>query len=171
MKIDQDTSSKNISGDQTSKNEIEKNNFYKYPNILTDTIGVVINGLRENEDCSKQRKHLKKLVKKLQVKKDHFAKSLLRTLKSSLGDGYTPEVQEAWVFVFKMLLSNVTASASKAKDVNGEQDPERMLDLIKMLAFLFLTIIAAYVCLNTQANTFDEMVFSLLKASNEQITN
>ena len=48
MKVDVDTSD-----DQNSKNEIEKNNFYRYPNMIIDTIGVVINGLRENEDCSK----------------------------------------------------------------------------------------------------------------------
>ena len=48
MKLDADTSD-----DQASKNEIEKNSFYKSPNMIIDTMGVVINGLRENEDCSK----------------------------------------------------------------------------------------------------------------------
>ena len=104
------------------------------------------------------------MVKKLQVKKEHFAKSLLNTLKSNLGEEFTPEVQEAWIFVFKMLLSNPTSTSTDA-----EQDPERMLDYIKMLAFLFLTIMAAYVWNSTQAKTFDEMVFTLTKTSNEVI--
>ena len=46
MKLDVDTSQ---IGDQASKNEIEKNSFSR----VIDTMGVVINGLRENEDCSK----------------------------------------------------------------------------------------------------------------------
>tara|TARA_B110000305_G_C19174476_1_gene508950 strand:- start:148 stop:345 length:198 start_codon:yes stop_codon:yes gene_type:complete len=65
-----------------------------------------------------------------------------------------------------MLLSNASSASSEAKE-----DPERMLDIIKMLAFLFLTIMAASVWLSTQAKTFDEMVFSLSKASNELIAN
>ena len=101
MKLDVETSD-----DQASKNEIEKNSFYKCPNMIIDTMGVVINGLREHEDYSKQRKHLKKLVRKLQVKKELFARALLSTLKTNLGEGFTPEVQEAWILVFKMLLSN-----------------------------------------------------------------
>ena len=129
--------------------------------MIIDKMGVVINGLRENEDWHKQRKHLRKMVKKLQVNKDHFVMSLLTTLKSNLGDGYTPEVKEAWMIVFKMLLRN---GGSSSASIDEEEDPERTLDYIKMTAFLFLTIIAAYVYLNTNwenAKTFDEMVFIL----------
>ena len=65
-----------------------------------ELMGNLINSLSENEDGTKSRKNFNKMVKKLQVEKEIFARSMLNTLKSNLGKGYTPEVQEAWIKLF-----------------------------------------------------------------------
>lgn len=70
---------------------------------LMATLGVVVNGLRDLDRIVPVAQDLAIRHVTYGVKAEHYDKvgaSLLRTLEKGLGDGFTPEVKEAWTTAY-----------------------------------------------------------------------
>lgn len=84
---------------------------------LMATLGVVVNGLRDLDKIVPVAQELAIKHVDYGVKAEDYDKvgaSLLRTLEKGLGDGFTPEVKEAWTGAYTTLAGAMTAAAYPA---------------------------------------------------------
>ncbi len=81
---------------------------------LMTTLGVVVNGLRDLDKIVPVAQQLAVKHVDYGVKAEDYAKvgaSLLRTLEKGLGDGFTPDVKDAWTVAYTTLAGVMTEAA------------------------------------------------------------
>ena len=84
---------------------------------LMQMIGVAVNGLTRLDDIVPAVKQLGVRHATYGVKDEHYdtvATALLWTLGQGLGDGFTPEVSEAWTEAYTLLASTMKTAAATA---------------------------------------------------------
>ena len=84
---------------------------------LMQMIGVAVNGLTRLDDIVPAVKQLGVRHATYGVKDEHYdtvAAALLWTLGQGLGDGFTPEVSEAWTEAYTLLASTMKTAAATA---------------------------------------------------------
>jgi len=94
---------------------------------LMATLGVVVNGLRDLDKIVPVAQELAVRHVDYGVKAEDYDKvgaSLLRTLEKGLGDGFTPDVKEAWTTAYGTL-STVMKDAAYAEPVGAGGAPEK----------------------------------------------
>jgi len=86
----------------------------KQGSVLMATLGVVVNGLRDLDKIVPVAQDLAVRHVNYGVKAEDYGSvgaSLIRTLEKGLGDGFTPEVRDAWVTAYTTLSGVMVAAA------------------------------------------------------------
>lgn len=110
-------------------NNFYNNLFHDYPQVkplfantnmteqkkhLMDALILVINNLKQPEVLAETLKHLGSRHVKYGTLQEHYSmvgQSLLKTLKSSLGSEWTPEVEKSWIDAYGVITNVMLAGA------------------------------------------------------------